>query len=259
MSPSRRQRRGGPPGTHPWTPGPAGGAPAALGLALSLPSGETLLASTVEWRPARRVIASEYANENLFDRLTTDVPAEALREIADLTNPAALHERQALSLVAPEDRISGMGSALILSAFVFPAMPSRFGDGSQGTFYAARDDATAIAETRHHRERILRECGAGPLDLDLTLLHVDVAASLVDVRRGRPSPDGIYAPGDYAAGQRFGAAVRSLGGHGIVFDSVRRRGGECVAVFRPPALSRCRPARTLVYRWDGSHIAIPAA
>lgn len=252
---SARRRRRGPPGTYPWTPGPSGGALATLGLTLSLPSGETLLASTVEWRPARRVIASEYASENLFDRLALDVPSDALREIADLTNPAALHARQALSLVAPEDRIAGEGSALIMSAFVFPAMPSRFGDGTQGTFYAARDDATAVAETRHHRERVLRECGAGPLELDLVMLHVDVAGELVDVRRGRPSPDGIYDPADYSAGQRFGAGVRSLGGDGIVFDSVRRRGGECVAVFRPPALSRCRPVRTLVYRWDGGRIA----
>jgi hypothetical protein len=40
-----------------------------------------------------------------------------------------------------------------------------------------------------------------------------------------------------------------------VYDSVRRAGGECAAVFRARALSRCRQAQHLGYVWDGARIA----
>ena len=39
---------------------------------------------------------------------------------------------------------------------------SRFSDGSWGVFYAGNDLNTAIAETRHHRERFLRNAAQGP-------------------------------------------------------------------------------------------------
>ncbi len=37
-------------------------------------------------------------------------------------------------------------------------------------------------------------------------------------------------------------------------DSVRNKGGECAAIFRPPVLSRCRPERHLIFEWNGKEI-----
>jgi len=42
--------------------------------------------------------------------------------------------------------------------------------------------------------------------------------------------------------------------YGIAYDSVRHRGGECAAIFRPPALSNCRRERNLVFEWNGKEI-----
>ena len=41
---------------------------------------------------------------------------------------------------------------------------------------------------------------------------------------------------------------------GIAYDSVRREGGECVAVFRPRCVGPARPVKQLIFRWDGSAI-----
>jgi hypothetical protein len=45
------------------------------------------------------------------------------------------------------------------------------------------------------------------------------------------------------------------GSYGIVYDSVRHKGGQCAAVFRPPVLSRCRSAGFLAFDWNGLEVA----
>ena len=55
--------------------------------------------------------------------------------------------------------------------------------------------------------------------------------------------------------QQTARDLRDAGSDGIVYQSVRRDGGECAAVFRPRLLSNCRQERHLCYVWDGARIA----
>ena len=227
----------------------------SLGVTLQLPAG-ALLEAQVQWSPSHRVIASEFAGENIFDRLTSDVDyarvreeVDLLREIADLTNPHVLHESGQFEVVRQDDRIFGRGSGLIMASFAFPGQASRFSDGSYGVYYAARDLDTAITETRFHAQRYLR--GSGPCVLEKTVVQAELDGVLVDVRSPCPCPAGVYDPFDYRTGNDFGSVVKSLDGHGIVYDSVRRVRGECVAVFRPPVLRNAVATQTLEYEWDG--------
>jgi RES domain-containing protein len=245
----------------PWRPPGLDPFSSFLQLALDIEGGTggVLEEAHVVWVPCHRIISSEYAGENLFDRLTADIDylkqddeAEALREIADLTNTYVQSAGGNLDLVRPEDRIYGYGTGLIMAAFAFPGRVSRFSDGSAGTYYAARDLETAIAETRYHEELALQ--GSGPCVTEKTAIHAELDGTLVDLRRGHASPRGVYDSADYAAGQAFGAVVRHLDGYGIVFDSVRQADRECVAVFRPPVLRRAQAVQTLQYHWDGKRI-----
>jgi hypothetical protein len=212
------------------------------------------------WSPCYRIIASEYAGENLFDRLVDDQPytdqageTEALREIADLTNAHTLAEMGLIELVLPQDRAYGRGSGLIMAAFAFPGAVSRFSDGTAGTYYAARDADTAISETRYHAEQYLR--GTAPCVTEKTLIEADLDGTFLDVREPHPAPGNIYDPADYTAGQALGSVVRKLQGYGILYDSVRHREGECVAVMRPSVLHQATAVQTLQYVWDGSRVA----
>lgn len=245
-----------PGGGRPWHPDALGGAPAAITVADGV-----LQAAHVVWRPSYRVIASEYAGENLFDRLQTQADYAAalqeladLRAIADLTNAAVRHAAGEIDLVRPEDRVFGPGAGLIMAAFAYPRGGSRFCDGQAGgAYYAAEALETAIRETVYHAEQMLG--GTGPCVLEKTVVEATLDAELVDVRAGRPGPPGLYDPADYRAGQAFAGTVRRLGGYGIVYDSVRHAGGTCAAVLRPPALSHAVAARTLHYEWDGARVA----
>jgi hypothetical protein len=49
--------------------------------------------------------------------------------------------------------------------------------------------------------------------------------------------------------------LRDSGSNGIAFDSVRRNGGECIAVFRPRLVQNVRQSVHLRYVWDGNAIA----
>ena len=54
---------------------------------------------------------------------------------------------------------------------------------------------------------------------------------------------------------RLARLLREAGSNGIVYDSVRQRGGECLAAFHPDVVAPCVQAQHLVYRWDGQRIA----
>lgn len=57
-----------------------------------------------------------------------------------------------------------------------------------------------------------------------------------------------------AAGQALGRGLREDGSPALVYDSVRRPGGQCVAVFKPRALANPRPAGHVSLHWDGERI-----
>lgn len=55
--------------------------------------------------------------------------------------------------------------------------------------------------------------------------------------------------------QDIGYQLREAGSYGVLFPSNQAIGGECVGIFRPPALSSCRQERHLSLVWDGARIS----
>jgi hypothetical protein len=132
---------------------------------------------------------------------------------------------------------------------------SRFSDGTYGVYYAGKELDTAIAETRYHRERFLRATEQPPIELDMRVYLADLDQDLHDIRGMREELRYVYADTDYMAGQDLGRELREQGSWGIAYESVRHEGGECVGIFRPPALRNCRQDRHLCYVWDAREIS----
>lgn len=213
--------------------------------------------SSIEWKPAFRIVPSRFPPISLFERVSDPADLEALYEIEALTNPRLRDAVGDISLVPPEERVSGPGTSVIMAAFThLNPDGSRFSDGSYGAFYAGRELDTAVAETVYHRERFMRATSEPRMELDMRVYTVDLESDLHDIRGLQSDLAEVYAADSYAASQGLARRLREKGSLGLVYDSVRHPGGECAAVFRPKALSNARQERHLCYVWDGRQISV---
>ena len=129
---------------------------------------------------------------------------------------------------------------------------SRFSDGSYGVFYAGKERATAIAETRYHHGRFLAATGEGSMHLPMRLYHVDIDAKLHDLRLDGVGRRGSTIRDSYhrlAAGRRAPCAPRAPMASSIAAPGIR--GGQCAGLFKPKAARNCVHAAYLLYAWDG--------
>ncbi len=215
-----------------------------------------LAVGEVRWQPCFRVISSRFPPIHLFERVASAADWEALYWLESLTNPRLRDEVGEIELVPPEDRVFGPGTSVIMAAFThLNPEGSRFADNTFGAFYAAASLDTSIAETRYHREVFLRATRQGPTELDMRTYLSDVAASFHDVRGKREQMSDIYDPDSYAASQKLARSLKASGSNGVVYDSVRHTGGECIAVYRPRLVQNCRQGTHLRYVWDGERIS----
>lgn len=207
----------------------------------------------IRWTRAYRIVPSRFPPVGVFDRIADPADLDALYEIEALTNPRLREELGSLATVPKARRISGPGTTPVMAAFThLNPEGSRFSDGSWGVFYAAHAVATAIEETVWHRERFLRATSEAPLDLQMRCYRSAVHGRLHDLRGGWKAE---HAPDSYAASQALARGLRAQGSNGLVYDSVRHAGGECVALFYPDLAAPCVQAQHLIYRWDGRRIA----
>jgi hypothetical protein len=212
--------------------------------------------SHVDWRPCVRIVPSRFPPVDLFERVAPPEDFEALFEVEALTNDRLRDEVGDIALVAPEERVFGPGASYIMAPFTH-LVPGggRFTDGSYGAYYTAAERATAVAETCYHRSRFLAATAEPPVEIEMRVLEARLEAELHELRGRAAELPHVYHPADYGASQALGRSLRAAGSAGIVYDSVRRAGGTCAAVFSPRALSDCRQAEHLVYVWDGARIA----
>jgi hypothetical protein len=212
--------------------------------------------SEVRWQPCFRVISSRFPTIHLFERVADPSDWDALYWLESLTNPRLRDELGEIELVPREDRVYGPGATVIMAPFTHlnPA-GSRFADSTYGAFYAAASLATSVAETRYHRGNFLRATHENPIEVDMRSYLADVWTSFHDIRGKSAQMPDIYDPNSYAASQVLGRALKLAGSNGVVYDSVRHAGGECVAVFRPRLMQNLRQGVHLRYVWDGARIS----
>ena len=213
-------------------------------------------ARAVRFAPCHRIVASRLPTIHLIERVADPADWEALYKLESMTNPRIRNEVGELSLVPVADRVSGPNASVVMAPFThLSPQGTRFTDGHFGAYYAAESIDTAIAETRFHRENFLRATSQPPVELEMRCYLADVACELHDLRGRRTELADVYDPASYAASQKLGQELRSAGSNGIAFESVRRPGGECVAVFRPRLVQNVRQSVHLRYAWDGQAIA----
>jgi hypothetical protein len=179
--------------------------------------------------PSYRLIPSQFPPIGLFDTVATAADLEAVMELSGWTNDRLVKERVAR---LPENEwVYGRANASIVMAAFLHTVVARFNGPDLGAWYAAASTRTAIAEVGHHlrREALARRLPG--LRRVYRSYVARLAGSYIDLRdEGR---DDLMAPQSYAASQVFGEQQRAAGEDGIVYASVRHRGGVNTCAYRP--------------------------
>lgn len=212
----------------------------------------------IQWMPSWRIIADSYPSIKFFERVANPADWEVLIDFSRMTDPSA-EDIGDIGLIPLEDRISGPGVGRVIPSFIFldPNPPgSRFSNSNFGAYYAASELDTAIAEAIYHREQFLKDGGINkPMDIDHLVILADIAGDFHDIRGLQGDLPEVYSLTSYTASQAMAAILREAGSFGILYSSVRRSSGECIAVFRPTVISNIREDIRIVYRWDGTRIS----
>ena len=209
----------------------------------------------VRWQ-ACRIVPTRYPAVSLFDRVADAADFDALYALEAMTNERLRDELGHVERVPAAERAFGPGSGPIMAAFTHVnVLGSRFSGGAHGVFYAARERATAVAETRYHHGRFLAATRQPAMHLPMRLYSVAVDARLHDLRplglQASSAEVALYDPDDYAAAQALGGRLHAAGSAGVAYRSVRQPRGQCVGLFKPRGASRCVHAAYLLYAWDG--------
>ncbi|MEA9975929.1 RES family NAD+ phosphorylase [Pseudomonas sp. 10B1] len=201
------------------------------------------------WDNAYRIISSSFPPITLFEDILDPSELQVAYALESLTNDRLAEQAGVISRVSPEDCVSGPGSTPVMAAFTHIGRVSRFTDGTFGIYYAANSQTAAIAETSFHQERFLAATQEPDVELTMRTYVNKVVKPMHDIRADfghLHDPD----PAHYGIAQAFAKKLREAKSWGILYNSVRATGHECIAAFRPTAVSIPVQGKHIRYVWD---------
>jgi hypothetical protein len=148
-------------------------------------------------------------------------------------------------------------SSVVMAAFCHPRPTGgRFNGPERGAWYAGKDLETAHAEVVYHRTVELAEVGVFETRVQMRLYLASFDAQFHDVRGPAPEFVPLHDRLNYAASQALARELLASGSNGVVYQSVRRNGSECLACFRPRLVRNVRPDAHFEYRWEGTRTPV---
>jgi hypothetical protein len=198
----------------------------------------------------------------LVDIADDDAHLQAIFALDAATNDRLLAEHQVLPGIGLEELVFAVPHAAVVNAAFCHANPlgSRFSGPDRGAWYAAFELATSQAEVGFHRSVQLAEVGRFEDTATYDDYLADVSASLQDLRADASAKAGLRRarafracldPASYVESQALAERLLEAGSLGVVYPSVRRPDGTCLACFRPALLTNVRRGKTYRFVWDG--------
>ncbi|OYX04181.1 MAG: hypothetical protein B7Z15_17795 [Rhizobiales bacterium 32-66-8] len=181
--------------------------------------------------PAHRLIPSQFPPLGLFDTVARAADLAAVMDLAGWTNDRLVAERVA-RLPRSEWVFGRANASIVMAAFLHaPPAGARFSGPDLGAWYAAARIETAIAEVAHHlrREAFARRLPGA--SRRFRAYGCRLAGAYRDIRGVDDA--GLYDGISYAESQIFGEGLRAAGADGLIYDSLRHRGGVAICAYRP--------------------------
>lgn len=204
-------------------------------------------------RDTCRLVPSLYPVAGILDTIAAPEDLPYIFELESWTNDRISTELGLLHRLPAEEWVTGRPMAsVVMAAFCHPRPGGgRFNPPERGAWYAGTELATAHAEVAYHRGRELAEIGLFETRIQMRLYLADFQALFHDVRAQTPDHAPLHDPESYTASQALARELLEAGSNGVIYRSVRRPGGECLACFRPALVANVRPDAHFEYCWEG--------
>jgi len=200
-----------------------------------------------------RLIPSAYEEESVLNRLTADpLELSALFELEGATNERLAGEAGLLPGITVHELVFGLSYSHIVNAAFTHASPlgSRFNGGDRGAWYAGFLLETAGIEVAFHKSEELREINWQDKEIFRYADYLaDFRGEFHDIRNDSRFTDSLDAA-SYQASQKLARDLLENGSAGIVYPSVRHKGGVCIACFRPALVNHVRKGRDVSVEFE---------
>lgn len=204
-----------------------------------------------------RLVSSARLREAVLSPLADDAEElDLLAEIEGATSGRLIAEERGLGALSPDELVHGVSHAKFINAsfaYAKPREPGRFNPATRGAWYAALRLETCIAEVGYHLTQALADAGDFNAVVEYGEMLASMAGVFVDLREAavHPALDPDPASG-YPAGNALAVQTRAEGHNGIIYPSVRHRGGTCIAALWPNVVQSVVQGAMVRLIWSGS-------
>ncbi|PWV99223.1 RES domain-containing protein [Hoeflea marina] len=214
------------------------------------------LAHVAEQATVRLISTAWYKPPVLRPLVDSDADLEILAVLEGLTSRRLKAEASGLPGLDPRELVfAAWGQTHINAAFAYTRPEgNRFNDSGRGAWYAALDDLTAIAEVGWHRGRELARINVFEDEAVYQALLAGFLGEFHDLRAA-PADTPCLGPNPetaYPEGQKLARQLRQSGSRGLLYPSIRRPGGTCLAAFQPHLVQNVRPGARWKLTWSGN-------
>lgn len=212
--------------------------------------------SLVRQNDAHRLIPCKYNYDGasvLADIAESDQHLQDLFDLDHATNDRLWAENDLLPGITSHELVFGIPHFRVINGSFTHANPqgSRFNSSDRGAWYAGFELETAQAEISFHKTREYIEIGRFDDSVWYDDYVADFSGEFHDIRRAEGFSK-YLDPNSYVASQRLADELLNNGSLGIVYPSVRRSKGTCIACFRPAAVGNVRKQHRYCFTWAGT-------
>ena len=208
-----------------------------------------------------RLIPSRHSDrdESVLTRLSDDPDdLKALFQLEGATNERLLGEAGLLPGISLRELVFGISYSHIVNAAFTHAHPlgNRFNGPERGAWYSAFSRETSELEVAYHKTKELQEVKWQERE---TFTYIDFLAdfrgAFHDIGNDTQFRDCLDA-NSYKASQRLAGELLERGSAGVVYPSVRHKGGTCIVCFRPALVNNVRKGSSVSITFENA-FALP--
>jgi hypothetical protein len=198
-----------------------------------------------------RLLPAKYSpnNDSVLTRIADDEDLPFIFQLDDATNGRLLAEQDRTPGINSRELVFHIPNYRVINAAFTHANPlgARFSTPERGAWYAAFELATAKAEVLFHKNIEFAEINWSERE---EIGYDDYLADFTNTFHDlRGIEDEALSPTSYKRSQQLAVELMELGSLGIIYPSVRREGGTCLACFRPSIVANVRKSARYKLIW----------